>query len=461
MRKWLIGLASLCGVAAVFLFGRSIWRLPSRPAVEEAETTVAGREGKTPAAGSAMNWPRLRGPDGSGVSTDKELPTEWNDTKNLRLEDAAPWPGSSSPIVWDDRVFVTCYSGHSDGSLADLKRHLVCLHRATGKVLWTKSVAAVLPEDPYRGYLTEHGYASNSPVTDGDRIYVFFGKTGVLAFDFDGNQLWQTSVGTQSGNRRWGSAASLLVYGDVVIVNASEESRSIQALDRKTGEVVWKATGRSLELCYGTPLVVDLGKAGRELVIAVPSEIWGLNPDTGKLLWHAATDLGGNISPSVVVREDVVFATGGYPGTHTTAVRAGGRGDVTKTHTLWAGNHASYVPSPVVHGDHLYLVNDQGIAVCLEAATGTLAARVRLPITGGGGASRPVYASPLLANGRLYAVTRLGGTFVLKASPDLTRIAQNRFATDESEFNAAPAVSRGHIFLRSNRFLYCVGADRP
>lgn len=408
-------------------------------------------------------WPRFRGPDGSGVSADRDVPLRWSASSNLLWKLSLPGPGSSSPIVWKDRVFVTCYSGYGDGrggSPSDLKRHLVCIDATSGKTVWSKTIPASVPEDPYRGYIAEHGYASNTPATDGERVFVFFSKTGVLAFDFDGKQLWQTSVGTMSANRKWGSAASLILHKDFVIVNASEEGRAIVALDKKTGATAWKAEANALELCYGTPSVISLDDGRQELAIAVPNEVWGFNPDTGKLKWFAKTKLEGNISPSVVAKDGLVVAFGGYPGTQSVAVRAGGKGDVTASNTVWTSKNASYVPSPVILGEHLYWINDRGIAFCVEFATGKKINQVTLSVGDGGGASRPVYASTVLANGHLFAVSRKAGTFVVEANPKLGEVSQNRFEGDDSDFNAAPAISAGRIYLRSNRYLYCV-AKRP
>jgi outer membrane protein assembly factor BamB len=340
-----------------------------------------------------------------------------------------------------------------------LERHLVCLDRESGKILWDKAVRAGTPEDRFSGYITEHGYASHTPATDGERVYVFFGKTGVLAFDFAGKQLWKTNVGTQSSNRKWGSAASLVLYKNTVIVNAADESRSIRALDKATGAEVWKAEADSLELCYATPVLVDGGGGRLDLVIAVPGEMWGLNPDTGKLRWFASIGIGGNISPSVTVDSGLLIATGGYPEQATVAVRAGGKGDVTKTHVVWTKPTASYVPTPVALGGHLYFVTDSGGVLCLETKTGIPVFQHRLPgFTSAGRGGKPVYASPILAGGHLYAVTRHKGTFVLKAARYFESVAQNVLAGDASGFNAAPAISGGQIFLRSNQALYCLGA---
>ena len=403
-------------------------------------------------------WPRFRGPDGSGLAAgDARPPTNWSATSNLKWKAALPGPGSSSPIIWGERVFVTCYSGYGEGSSGagpeKLQRHLVCLQRNTGNTSWDKSVPAELPEDEYSGNLREHGYASNTPVTDGERVYVFFGKTGVLAFDFDGRQLWKVNVGKQSSNRRWGSAASPILCQNTVIINAAEEGRSVLALDKLTGKEVWKTEVNSLELSFVTPVLVECAGGRSDLALAVPGEMWGLNPATGKLRWFAQTGITGNVSPSVVAADGVVYATGGYPRQGTIAVRAGGKGDVTQTNVLWSSQSASYVPSPVVYHGHLYVVSDQGSALCLEANTGKLVYKERLPGVSGG---KPFYASVVLADGHLYATSRRTGTFVMQADPAFALLAQNKLAGDDTDFNGTPAIAGRQIFLRSNRFVYCI-----
>src|SRR5208283_3592621 len=165
-------------------------------------------------------------------------------------------------------------------------RHVICLDRDTGKVLWDQSVAAVLPEDPYADMFTQHGYASHTPVSDGKRIFVFFGKTGVLAFDLEGKQLWQTSVGTGSGSRGWGTASSPILYKNLVIVHASAESNALVALNQADGKEVWRYQDSDFTATWGTPVLVDCGQGRTDLVIAVPYKIWGFDPDTGKLRWQ-------------------------------------------------------------------------------------------------------------------------------------------------------------------------------
>jgi outer membrane protein assembly factor BamB len=333
------------------------------------------------------------------------------------------------------------------------------VRKADGSVVWQRDLAAELPEDDYEGFLTEHGYASSTPVTDAaGTVFAFFGKSGVVAFGPEGKQLWQTAVGKESSNRRWGSAASLVLQGDNVIVNAAEESQSIRALDRKTGQQSWKAEGAALELAYGTPGLVSLDDGSQELVIAVPGEVWGMDPASGKMLWHADMGLTGNVSPSVIVDGTTVYVFGGFRSSGSLAVRAGGRGDVTKTHVLWTSRNSSYVATPLLHEGHLYWIDDRGQAFCAAAATGELVYRERVEGMAQGG--RPVYASPVLSDGRIYVVSRWSGTFVLPAVPRYEILAQNRFESDDSDFSGTPAISDGDIFVRSGRFLYCVEETR-
>lgn len=406
---------------------------------------------------AAADWTRFRGPNGSGVAPDAKPPTTWSATQNLKWKLELPGPGSSSPIILGERVFVTCYSDYGVGGGADsvekLKRHLLCVDRTSGKVLWDKAVPADLPEDSYSGNLREHGYASSTPVTDGERVYVFFGKTGALAFDLAGRQLWKVSLGQQSSNRRWGSAASPILYKNLVIVNAAEEGRAVCALDKLTGKEIWKAETGSLELSYVTPVLAETAEGKSDLAVAVPGELWGMNPETGKLRWFAQTGMPGNVSPSVIAADGVVYTTGGYPRQSTLAVRAGGKGDVTQANILWTSQDASYIPSPVLCDDHLYVVTDMGYALCLEAKTGKQVYRERLPGLSGG---KLFYASTVWAGGHLYATSRRNGTFVMDAKPVFKLLSQNLLAGDDTDFNATPVPAGRQLFLRSNRYLTCI-----
>ncbi|MBD3675972.1 MAG: PQQ-binding-like beta-propeller repeat protein [Planctomycetaceae bacterium] len=414
----------------------------------------------------AADWTGFRGSDHDGVISEEKVPTEWSETRNMKWTAKLPGPGTSSPIILGDRVYVTCYSGYGEtrgggGSVSDLKRHLVAVNRADGKIVWKSTVDAVLPEDEYQGFMAEHGYASQTPVTDGERIYCFFGKSGVHAFDLNGKELWKKSVGQESSSRRWGSGASPILYGDLLIVNASDESQSIRAFNKVTGEEVWKAQAAGLELTFNTPRIVKNVNGEDELVVAVPYEVWGLNPKTGKLNWYAECDLDGNVSPTIVEKDGIVYAVGGRNG-GTVAVKTGGEGDVTKTHILWTSRETTYVPSPLLYEGKLYWVSDRGQAYCLDAKTGKTIYRERLASneSGGGGrrgGSRGFYASVVLAGDYLYAVNRQGDTYVYKPGEEFKIVHVNSIDGDDGDFNASPAIADGNIYLRSNQSLYCIG----
>ena len=223
------------------------------------------------------DWPRFRGPNGSGIAEDSsEMPIEWGPQKNIVWKLKLPGPGASSPIICGDQVFVTCYSGHGTsrdnvGQIENLKRHLVCVDRKTGKQQWVRTVAATLPEDTYSGMgIPAHGYASHTPVADGERVYVFFGKSGVHCFDLEGNELWKANVGTGSDPKRWGSSSSPIVHEDLVIVTASAESSSLVGLEKRTGKEKWRQTADGLIDVWGTPVIAKVDETRSDLVLGVP-----------------------------------------------------------------------------------------------------------------------------------------------------------------------------------------------
>jgi len=452
---------------------------------------------------SASDWPRFHGGNGSGVSPDTQpLPAKWSETENLQWKAELPGPGSSSPIVVGHNVYVTCWSGYaagqgSEGSEKDLVRHLICLDRDTGKVVWDRSVKPVLPEDPYEGQFTQHGYASHTPVSDGQRIYVFFGKTGALAFDLEGKQLWQTSVGTGSGTHGWGTASSPILYKDLLIVPATAENESLVALNKETGEKVWQYSDPGFASTWGTPVLADCGSGRTDLVLAVPYKIWGLDPATGKPRWHCDGLDSDSICTSAIAHDGIVYVLETGPrGGGTIAVKAGGEGDVTKTAVLWRGTDRSRIGTPVLADNRIYWIGNRA-AYCVDAATGKSIYHVSVtggplpaePARGGfrpggqGGPSGPGpgnrgpggqrpggnrpgggrggrmggqdYASPVLADGKIFFLTRSGEAFVYEVGPEFKLLAQNHFAAG-GDFSATPAVSGGQIFIRSSKFLYCV-----
>lgn len=396
------------------------------------------------------DWPRFRGPDGTSVSGDAHAPVTWSDAENIAWKTPLPGFGTSSPIVVGERVLLTCYSGYGlnaeqPGREEDLKRQLVCLDRGDGRVRWVRDVPAEQPEATYQDFLVLHGYASSTPASDGQRVYVCFGKSGTRAYDLEGNELWRFAVGTQA--HYWGSAGSPVLLGDLLLVNAAVESQSLFALDKQTGREAWRAKG--LLSAWSTPVVAELPGGGRELVLSVRSKLLGFEPQTGEQLWTCKTEQS-YAAPTPAVRGDILYAYAANPG-QLIAVRAGGRGDVSQSHVLWrTRGSGSGITSPLVFGEQVFSVDDRGIATCVRASDGQLITTRRL-------AGGKFYASPVIAGDKLYAVSREEGVFVLKADSSLEQLARNRFSADDSIFNATPAISAGQIFLRSDRFLYCLG----
>ncbi|MBS0261647.1 MAG: PQQ-binding-like beta-propeller repeat protein [Planctomycetes bacterium] len=405
----------------------------------------------------ADEWTRFRGPNGNAQSDSTQTPVKWSDTEKVVWKTPLPGPGTSLPIVTGGKIFLTSYTGfgvsaENPGDPAKLERVLVCLDEGSGKILWQKGIRGVANEDRYQGFLATHGYASSTPVTDGERVYVLFGKAGVVAFDLEGRQLWHKSVGTGSARMGWGSACSPIIYKNLVIVNAAAESNALYAFDGVTGQEVWKKPADSLDGCWGTPIIVERAGAPAELVLAVGGEIWGFNPETGKFLWYCETPGGDAICSSLVSRDEIVFmVTGGPGGGGAAAVRVGGTDNVTKTHRLWTTQRVtSYITSPVLVGDHLYGVNDNGLAYCLNSKTGETVYQQRLPERG------QLYASLTAAGDKLYAVTRDQGTFVLAAKPEFAVLAHNKLS-DAGICNGSPTVSKNRLLLRTDKFLYSLG----
>jgi len=385
-----------------------------------------------------------------GVSDATRLPLQWDANTNVAWKTPLPGPGASSPITSGDHIYLTCYSGYfvpdePGGSLDQLKRHLIALRRDNGEIVWDKTVPAKLPEEES---IRDHGFAANTPAADADRVYVFFGKTGVFAFDHDGNQLWQADVGSKTSG--WGTAASPLLHKDMVIINASVESQSLVALDRKTGEEKWRASG--IKEAWNTPLVVKADSGREELVVARAGDILAFDPATGESLWSCKTDITWYMVPTVVAADGIVYYLGGRSGITAGAVRAGGSGDVTATHRLWTGKTGSNVTSPIYLDGHLYWMSEKlGVAYCAKAASGELVYEQRLDRFGG------VYASPVLADGRLYYFDRHGSAVVLAAKPEFEQLAVNVIEDDRTRFDGSPAVDGNRLLVRSGKYLYCLG----
>lgn len=444
------------------------------------------------AAAHASDWPRFRGANGAGVSPDSApLPTAWSDSKNLLWSVDLPGPGSSCPIVVGDRVIVTCWTG---ADAPEMVRHLLCYNRKTGEPMWDKAITPSVEDEPYRGMFAQHGYASHTPVSDGQHIYCFFGLDGVRAFDMDGTELWHVNVGSGVDPRGWGSASSPILYKDFVIVTAASESRALIALRKDNGEEAWRQEADGLGGLWGTPVLCDNSGGGQDVVLGVAGELWGVNPDTGKLRWYAVAGQGDSMCGSAIAENGMAYMLGERGGSMI-AVKAGGKGDVTDA-IVWGKNLQGRISTPLIHNGLIYWVANREVN-CIDAKTGEIVyekqklqappapdgapapapeARPEGPPPGGpgpgpggfGGFGRPGggrgmrggmggqdYSSPIAADGKLYFVGRNGQVYVVQLGRDFHQLAVNKFEGD-ADYSASPAASDGQLFIRSSKKLYCV-----
>ncbi|MCI0681972.1 MAG: PQQ-like beta-propeller repeat protein [Gemmataceae bacterium] len=392
----------------------------------------------------ADDWPRFRGPRGNGAAAETTLPVKWGPKDNIAWKVELPGPGSSSPIVVGDRVYVTCFTGKQ---AAEIVRHVLCFDRAAGKLVWQKSFPAPQPENDYAKHLLQHGFATSTPVSDGERIYVHFGRDGVRAFDVDGKVVWHESVGKIIST--FGSGATPLVFGDKLIVNATVELGALVALDKKTGKRRWKTPINGD--CWSTPAIAELPGNKQELILNGSGAVYGFDPNDGKELWYVDS-LGGHISSTPLIADGLIYVVNsGLNGKLTMAIRPGGMGDVTKTHIVWKQTKvgASHC-SPLLLGDRLCWFSTTAVAV--GAKDGSILLQKRLE------GLFNLYSSPVAAGDTIALFTRSGGSYVLRAA-DLEVLAENDLG-DASGINASPALSKGQLFIRSNRHLYCIGTGK-
>lgn len=419
------------------------------------------------------DWPRFRGVDGTGISK-TAAPTEWSPDKNIRWKAELPGAGCSSPIVVGDKVFLTCYSGYGEsrqdiGNKDDLKRHVVCIEKSSGKEVWSKTIQGTSNEDDFSGIgVTAHGYASHTPVSDGEHLFVFLGKAGVVAYDLDGNKIWTKEVGDQSDSKRWGSASSPIVHKDLLIVPALAEDRAIFGLDKKTGDQKWVCESQAMDNTWATPIVVAAGEDKSDIVIGVPDELWAINPENGKLSWAASGVGNAGFYTSAVASDGVIYASvGGRSGGGSIAVRAGGKKDVTESHVKWNGRTQANFSTPVIHNGLMFCITSRGgVMSAVDVETGEEVAKARFESTdesrpkngsGGGRMGSADYGSPVVAGDKVYFTKGNGETFVFNANKELEQISANKLTDDAEIFSGTPAISGGQLLIRSNKFLYCIG----
>jgi outer membrane protein assembly factor BamB len=421
-------------------------------------------------AATAANWPQWRGPDGSGISNEKNLPAKWTPTKNIKWKTPIAGRGHSSPIVWGNKIFLTTaiegevvpgakavkhMAGdkeflHPDSVGADHKHtfKVMALDRNSGKILW-ETVA--WEGTPYDNRHRKSSYAASTPATDGKLVYAFFGTEGLYAYDFNGKLAWKAQLGNL-GTVGMGTGTSPILFEKLVIVQCDEEngeSSFIVALDKQTGKEVWR-TPRKVQVSWATPILVRTAKRA-ELITSGTEFVVSYDPATGKELWrHKGVE--SNAIPSPVANNEMVFVVAGFPAKIAMAIKLGGSGDLTGTPNVpWTyAKGTAYVPSPILYGDYLYLTTDRGILTCIDVKTGEVkyeGGRIPIPAT--------FTASPVAFEGKILMTSEDGDTFIVKAGPKHEIIGTNSIG--EAVY-ASPAIADGRIFIRGEKNLYCIGS---
>ncbi len=388
-----------------------------------------------PSPGADKHWPRFRGPNGQGDAGELSLPTTWDkDGRNIVWRTKLTGMGNSSPIIWGDHIFLT--SSASKGA----ERFIHAYHRVTGKLLWTRQAPV---RDPEPGVRDKNGYASATPVTDGERVIAFLGSCGIVCYDFDGKLLWHHD--TLKIKTTHGTGSSPVLYKNLVILAQDQnQSESIfLALDKSTGKPVWTAK-RGKAMTWTTPTIARIGQRD-EMLIAGAETVRSYDPNTGMELWSLRGPTV-EVVPMVVVGKEMLYSSSGRNGP-TLGFRPGEKGDVTQTHLVWrAVRGGPHVPTPALHKGRLYTGNDTGIISSLDAQTGKLIYLDRV--------DDRFSASPIVAGGMLYFAGETGITYVVRAGDTLDIVARNDLG---SPILASPAAVLGQLFIRTETELVCIG----
>ncbi len=417
-------------------------------------------------------WPTWRGPDATGVAPKGNPPLTWSENKNIKWKVKVPGQGTSSPVIWGDRIFFltaieTDKKGSPTAQAASENRNagrrrpfhggrppkniykfdLVCLDRKTGKLFWQKTAREELPHDGHHS--NYGGFASYSPVTDGKYVWASFGSRGVYCYDTDGNHKWSRDLGKMRKKMMFGEGSSLALAGDAVIVVIDHEDDSfIYALNKQTGDTIWKKE-RDEASSWATPLPVDV-KGKMEVVTNATNFVRSYDVKTGGLIWQCSGQTG-NVVPSPVVGFGKVFCASGFRGSALQAIELGRTGDLSGSDAItWQVKEATpYVPSPLLYGDKIYVCSvNRAVISCYQAETGK-ANFVEQRLEGMG----EMFASPVGAADRVYFVGRNGKTQVIKLSEKLQVLATN---TLDDKFDCSPAIVGDELFLKGKEHLYCI-----
>ncbi|HRI11941.1 MAG TPA: PQQ-like beta-propeller repeat protein [Verrucomicrobiota bacterium] len=444
-----------------------------------------------PSDAALVNWPSFRGPLSTGVAPLAQPPLTWDETNNVRWKVAVPGDGNASPVVWGDQVFILTAiptgkkvepkpasettkespppptapaasavagggSGHSGGGGGgriqvdqpdeEQRFTVISYDRATGKIRWRQEARTELPHE---GHHKDHGYASASPVTDGEVLIAYFGSRGLYAYDLKGTPLWKKDLGHLTTRNSFGEGSSPALHGNTVVVVWDHEGEDfIAAFDKRTGKELWRKP-REESTNWTTPLVVDY-EGNSQVVVNSGNKVRSYNLADGSTIWEAGGQTQ-NAVPTPVPGHGRVYVTSGWRGGALQAITLGRTGDLTGTDAIaWSHNkNTPYVPSPLLYGDELYFFSNNNAQISIfNAREGKqLVDAERLDGLFG------IYASPTAAAGRVYVTGRNGAVWVLKNGPTLEILAKNKL---DDGFDATPALAGRELFLRGKKNLYAL-----
>jgi outer membrane protein assembly factor BamB len=417
------------------------------------------------------NWPQFRGPHSAGVASSADLPTVWGSSQGVRWKATLPGVAWSSPVIWGDRIFVT--SAQSDIPQEAPKKglyfggdrlqprdtnyrwELACINIDSGQLMWQRLARQGKPTSAIH---IKNSYASETPVTDGERVYAYFGAAGLYAFDLEGKLIWEKDLGSYKTRFGWGTASSPVLDGDrLFVLNDNEEQSFVMALDKKTGKELWRVA-RDEKSSWSTPFIWR-NRLRTEIITCATKRVRSYDPESGKLLW----ELGGMsviCSPTPVATEDMLFVSSGYIMDQKRplfAIKPGAAGDISlgdnetsNASIAWCQKLGGpYIPSPVLLDGRIYVLYDRGFFACFDAKSGVPVYDKQRIDPG----ATAFTASPWAYGNKIFCLSEDGDTFVIEAGPEYKLVGKN--SLDEL-FMASPAISRDRLFLRGVDHLYCI-----
>ena len=414
----------------------------------------------------ANQWHQWRGPDANGVSRTADPPVTWSEKENIKWKVAIEGRGTSTPIIWGDRIFLltTLNTGEKDSSIPDPKdqpktnffdikrpntKHefiVLCLERKSGRELWSRVVSSRIPDE---GTHNDNDYASASPVTDGKHLYCWFGSAGLFCFDLNGKKIWERDLGKVKVESSLGEGCSPVLHdGKLVVLRDNAGQSTIEVLNATSGKSIWKKD-RDERTAWATPLVVKRGGT-TQIITAASSLIRSYDLESGEMIWKCG-GLTGNVIPCPVLEGDYVICMSGYQGYSAMSIPLTETGDITDSDKIrWKKKRGTpYIPSPLLYDGLLfYNQGNQPIVSCHNSKSGDVAfgpQRVRQLSN--------IYASPVGASGRVYIVGRNGKTIVLERSEKFRILSTNQL---NERFDASPATAGKQLFLRGDKHLYCI-----